>query len=990
MKRSPTHRKAVLLAGAATLLIAPALHGQADSISVRDVLLDAVATLTSQTTQDPVDEAAWVGTSLYRLLSQRDYATVLVMSALPGITTREGEGGLDGLGPLLPGGSTRGLDAGGLSDAAGCRSEPDAVRGLLCAAEALAPLAPSAIAQQLTEEAARFVGRTSPGGAPPTDLLPDLAEHALTAAWRLRSAAGAELSDPANDSPTLDDILAALVGTHPQRDGDDVLTGVPALRRLAAAYPLLSPAEVDRGTLDEVLGAYRSYLGGLTASLSSAVEPETAQGPTILDWASERAFVYLASRSASMAGAEAAVAGRVHVLGSAAVDLRYAASTFSASLASAGRDVALATLNGNVLGIASAVTAFFGAGGGGLGPDAAEEVRAVRSGIEDLGRQVQSGFDGVDARLEALDGTLATRFGRLEELVSVGNVAVERDLAALHDEVLALDARVERAETALQSYIQAGFDRDYSRTLVRCLEHRSRYLPPFDVMEFTVFSECLRDFRVRAAQDSRDALLTDQSTPLDDRSLAAALADSSMQNLGRRLPLLGRAAEQRFAFGGLRGGRGLANPIEWAVAAQAYLSLMREWPQHARTVSPDDLEAILDAGYEIRDAIGSVTATPGDRDATHLAPGTLLGNVLAYYQSRVADLTSEADVLARRHRQAGLVRVPPQTLLTRLSAADPDHPTLTVPQSLAVELPPTVRTAAVLALGNAQITYRLVSQDSIHRENVRRRWLIFGKRHDRHIYTRTMLVADLRFGELGTIATYWLDGPFVLSRSEEIDGDETSSRVVRTRELVPNPKAHFLTASWPRMSADPEAWGQSPPRSSAIALLESRIEDELRRYATAALDSVFRGACSLSGSTLDLDPADEESVLRIRNALEGLSAARFLLASYVRLALPVSSVSDAELEAALFGPDGLVDGARLCATVTAGESPLRRVWLEEEPLRTAARLEEALTVALTRQAGIREPTALVDTTLDEIETAIRLQRLRTLVARAGSSSAATR
>ena len=134
--------------------------------------------------------------------------------------------------------------------------------------------------------------------------------------------------------------------------------------------------------------------------------------------------------------------------------------------------------------------------------------------------------------------------------------------------------RMERMESNLTTYMQAGFDRDYSRTLIRCLEHRERHLPPFDRMEFLVFSECLTDFRVRGAQDARDALLVDRTTPVDDLSLAETLFDLSPENLARRLPLLARVAEQRFSYPGFRGGRGGANPVEWAVASQAYLTML--------------------------------------------------------------------------------------------------------------------------------------------------------------------------------------------------------------------------------------------------------------------------------------------------------------------------------------------------------------------------------------------------------------------------------
>jgi hypothetical protein len=131
----------------------------------------------------------------------------------------------------------------------------------------------------------------------------------------------------------------------------------------------------------------------------------------------------------------------------------------------------------------------------------------------------------------------------MERMVATNNADARARLAGIHEEVVALGRRMDRMEETLHGYMAAGFDRDYNRTLVFCLEHRERVLPPANQIGFDAFSECLADFRARATFDARDALLTDRSTPLDDASLAVALADPSLENLARRFPLLGRVAE---------------------------------------------------------------------------------------------------------------------------------------------------------------------------------------------------------------------------------------------------------------------------------------------------------------------------------------------------------------------------------------------------------------------------------------------------------------
>lgn len=944
------------------------------------------------------DQLVWTAGALHRVLADRDYPGLLALAALnrsaaaPDAALTGSAATLANLLALRPGGGAA-LDR--------CRGASDPVEGTLCSVEALTPLVPPSVARELAEEGARLVGMyLRPGqsllpgvaGMPATEraggegirLAPfqAFAEGVLEDAWRLRNG----LLPGDGDAPaTFASVVAGVVGFAPGEAPELILSRVPELRALVGAHPTLaSLGDVARDG-ESVLRDYRDFLGSVSGSarhfLGEAQGME-AQARGATEWASQRSLVYLASRTAALTGLESAVVDRIRAVGNAAVDLRREGSAFAANLAGMGQQAAVAALSGNVFSLAAGVASFFNLTPGALGPSAVGEVRALREVVESVRDEMGLRFQEVEGRLDGVFLTLDSRFGRLETLVAVNHAEVREDLLSLQLGLTALGRRMDRMESNLVTYMQAGFDRDHTRTLIRCLEHRERHLPPFDRMEFPVFSECLTDFRARGARDARDALLTDRTTGVDDASLADALADPSPENLARRLPLLARAAEQRFGYPALHGGRGGANPMEWSVAAQAYLTMLQDWPEHARSVAPGDLEALLSTGVELQAMLDAIVTDPtsGER-------GVLLQRVMTHYGGRLGELTAEADELARRYQQAQLRRVDPASILDRMrpegesgvGAGAAPRPTLPVPDVVAHALPHELRTAGVLALEEPALVYRTLTADSVSRENFRRSGLFRGRRHDRITHTRTRLEVELRMGDGRVVATWAVTGPPVVRQVEEMSGDEASTQVRSSRTVVADPAGHLLSEHWPTVEGGGE-WESTAPRPEILAGVERAIEDELRRHESASLNRVFGAVCQEGAQGATVEGADRESVTRIRSALEGLTAARVTLAAYMRLGLGEAAASDPRLRELLQGPDGLLDRGTLCRTVAAGESPLRVVWLEEEPRLRAGELSGALAAALERDAEWAGTPSQVATTVAQLRVALRLQQLRARVA----------
>ncbi|TVP73630.1 MAG: hypothetical protein EA352_11865, partial [Gemmatimonadales bacterium] len=615
-----------------------------------------------------------------------------------------------------------------------CRGREDPVEGTLCTVEVLLPLLPPELRPDLVDEAGRLMNAwVRPGELPVPGVagagsgfaggealrfgpLHDLVATALgsAVAGRLDAGGGA-----AGSASTVSTALQVLAGLDPGAEVGVILAEVPEIRQLVRGHPSMASLErAVRGgpgdlflEAESVLSDYRSFLSSAPGEarrflaedveagvrdltrlgrdpVRSLLDRVAAEADRPVDWASERAFAQLVSGTAALAGLDGSTVERIRSLGASSVDLRQELRAFAVNRRDLGPGLAVSLLSGNALGVASGVAGFLGLTSPGLDPEAARDLREIRSMVETLSTRVDTGFQEMDTRFDEVMGELDRGFGRMETLVRSGQREVQTELARVRDELDRVAGRIDRLDANLVTYLEAGFDREHARTLVRCLEHRERHVPPFDEMPFSVFSSCLADFRTRGTMDARDALLTDRTTPVEDAAILQALADTSSQNLARRLPLLARTAEQRLGYGGLRGGRGGANPVEWAVAAQAYLALLRDWPDHARGVSTGDLDALVSTGVEVNDLLVALRRDPvtgstglegaadgeaeddsGVRFPTGQAGGAM-GRALAAYRSAADELIREVELLAGRHEQARLRRVDPATLLDRMEPED--------------------------------------------------------------------------------------------------------------------------------------------------------------------------------------------------------------------------------------------------------------------------------------------------------------------------------
>ncbi len=895
-----------------------------------------------------LDRLIWTAAGLQNLLASRDYPNALLLGLVSRATARDAP--IAGLAGLPEPGATR----------EACRATADAVRGTTCALRELGARVPRSLAGDLADEAARLVALATrvPASATTgldawaaggTDALQAYVVSALEPVWHGGRSEG-------SNGEAVAHLAMRLTGVDPQAKAADILGVAAPLRelveRVGGADSFTPGVAADR-----LLAAQERFLAETLDGLRGLLRSPVDAGEARVDWAARRSFAWLMGSALSAAGPELGETADVaRTLGSAAADLRRAASQFPRSLSSFGQSAAVLALGGNVLGVAANVTSFFSAVGI-AGPTTGRQVRALRAAVDTLRSELADRLDRVDASLDGLFVALDTNFGRLERAVGASQRANAAELAAIHGDVLALGRALERVDENLHSYMQAGFDRDYNRSLVRCLEHRERHLPPMDVMDFPTFSGCLTEFRIRAVRDARDAILTDQTTPYDDASVAAALSDLSPANLGRRLPLLGRIARDRFGNPGLMVRGAIANPVEWAIAAQAYLTVLSDWPDHARAVSTGDLDAMLGVGHDLRETLRNIVVTSNGMPRTDFFDA-----ILARYEAAADSLHTRVAQLARRTEDDRLQRVHVDSVIRVIEPAEPGRPALPSARTVSGLVPPELPAAHALGLGSLSLRYRLVFTDSVARENLSRN----GRDHDRVTWTTAHITVDVLHSTEGRIAVLEASAAPFRRRTEAVTGDPRNPRVRRTTEHVADPWPLFSAELWPAL-ANARDW-LATVDNDAVSRVRDRLDAALKNHAAVEVDALVLSSCAAT-------PARAETA-SLQRALQAMTAAKGLIDAYVLFGLARSVQTHEDLRAALFGEEAVFGGDALCAAVRGGDSVVRLVLVNEAPHERLDRLREVLTDILSQPQSLPEPLDLVERTLYQLEAAREIQSLR--------------
>ena len=303
------------------------------------------------------------------------------------------------------------------------------------------------------------------------------------------------------------------------------------------------------------------------------------------------------------------LARQIDSVGGAAIQITKAVSAFRQALAGTGAasGIGSALLSGNCVQAVTAVAMSLLDQGPSVEHVTLEQLAAIRQQIAQLSVEMHERFDRVDAQLNAIMTSLNQNFGLLFDAVraiSQGLTDIQATVSRIESSLAELQVSVVRLEFRIRRYLVAGFDRPVKENLLRCLDYEQQF--PASTMTDAQFKECLFKFSAHATIDAFDALAVPREASVrDDRMVITVLNEfdslSSVEYLHKLL---------RYQAGAdlvITSGR-LPSGSEWAVAADAYATMLAKYPTLARSAAPAQIERLIELGGSLENAIDALHA----------------------------------------------------------------------------------------------------------------------------------------------------------------------------------------------------------------------------------------------------------------------------------------------------------------------------------------------------------------------------------------------
>jgi hypothetical protein len=254
-------------------------------------------------------------------------------------------------------------------------------------------------------------------------------------------------------------------------------------------------------------------------------------------------------------------------------------------------------LTGNIVGAAMQIVSLFGDQGPSPEQLILEQLPQLRQQIAELRVELHERFDRIDTALNQIYDTLVQRFDRIDWRLGRLNGKVEEILTAL----FGLQADLNRVQRNIYAFLEDGFRMELREAINGCLRYRERagVDMPYQLMFLNgcenVFQTWATEHaanQLYAGPDVRDfrdsALFTELEFPLAFNINYFAAFPAQVLGL---LPL---------SFSRL------PNPLDLAMATEAWLRLARENPQHMRRLAPARLTEIAQTTRTLRTALKQI------------------------------------------------------------------------------------------------------------------------------------------------------------------------------------------------------------------------------------------------------------------------------------------------------------------------------------------------------------------------------------------------
>lgn len=350
----------------------------------------------------------------------------------------------------------------------------------------------------------------------------------------------------------------------------------------------------------------------------------------------------------------------IATVGSATIAISNAVSAFTESSSNPGASIAglgASLLSGNVVGAVFKIAGLFGLGGPSTDEMILEEVRAIRSDLREMNEQMNSRFDNIDRTLQELNAKIEASFDRVyREFENLGRavaeinqqvrdinertIRIERELTQIQARMVGVEtdlgemqSALDRFDRRMQLMLRDGFGQQLVQYIDRCVGFRQTYGRDMDTGWYDDCENVLYSWAVAHAANA-------SSTGSTIDSSYAALAEAIEGATGQRL----MAGEPQ------AGRRAVPNLVVWKSAADAYVQLAVEWPQHRRRVNtPARVQQIVESGTIAESAINALIVSSTSQSTT--AENDLYGRLVAHYSSRLEALKTALKALEAQHQQ---------------------------------------------------------------------------------------------------------------------------------------------------------------------------------------------------------------------------------------------------------------------------------------------------------------------------------------------------
>jgi hypothetical protein len=235
--------------------------------------------------------------------------------------------------------------------------------------------------------------------------------------------------------------------------------------------------------------------------------------------------------------------------------------------------------------------------------------------VNQLRVEMHERFDRVDAALNQIYDTMNDRFNRIDVVLGI----LVGDVQEIQESLYNLQSDLYRIERKVFTFLDAGFRRDLNEAINGYLGYKDTYGTPIPWLSY-IYAE--NKFYTWAVNNALDEISSGSAgRAYDDSSIYAELTSQPLEN---NLNYLSEYLTTRGwpSFAQVR----LANPRDWAIAAESSIQLASESPLFFRGISSNRLEQIYRVGLELQRAIGNITLQQTNLPA---APNRVLFNLLS-------------------------------------------------------------------------------------------------------------------------------------------------------------------------------------------------------------------------------------------------------------------------------------------------------------------------------------------------------------------------